>query len=548
MPDQSWMNYEVYRNRSASGGVNTYRYPFDIEDNQAVDLTNIDISRPGVRAIRSGMSLTATGAAYGPPLCLQEYMGSTFQSELLMVAPGDVFPTAAHLRLWSWKGNTSTWNLIGTLTGFTSATMPVEITVGLDLNASGGPAVARISTKDAVPHSYVYNGSSIALCSGPRCEPSTGCFPTVNHLNRGYAGGRSTTARGKVHYSDPGSFTVTGWDATQSLTMGGGSRQEIIALKTFRQGNLLVFMADRTEMLSNTESPLSPDITNGIARTVIDPRIGCGARRSVVSMGEDVFFVDQFGSVRSIAKTINDNLQGAKSLPVSWQIQTWIDRINPVAMEAIVAEGIDRLYVVGFPIDTATTASHVFVFDRINEAWSGPWTGGWTPYSMAVATLNQASYGPDQQPRLYLGSPSYTGANVYRTFDGTTDAGAPIAYQETGKRINAGQIETKKLFRRLRDYYAATGTATMQVELCINGAGFQHLGYVGLSGTLPQLPKTLPFTLSGVGLIEDTKTLEDYENVNDIQFRWTCTANVDVQHVGYSVMFHRKNIDWTPNA
>jgi hypothetical protein len=33
--------------------------------------------------------------------------------------------------------------------------------------------------------------------------------------------------------------------------------------------------------------------------------------------------------------------------------------------------------------------------------------------------------------------------------------------------------------------------------------------------------------------------------VNDIQFRWTCTANVDIQHVGYSMLFHRKAMDWT---
>lgn len=549
MPDLSGINFEVYRNRDASGGVNTFKYPFDIDDNQAVDLSNINIGQPGLRSIRQGISLVATGATFGPPMCLQEYMSSSFQSELLMVTPGDTYPNAAHLRLWSWKGNASTWSLVGTLSGFTSATLPVEITTGLDFNAPSGPPVARISTKDAVPHAYVYNGSSITLCTGTNCMPSLGAFPTVNHLNRGYAGGRAGSSRAKVHYSDPGSFTVTGWAPTQSLTMGGGNRQEIVALKTFRQGNLLTFMQDRIEMLSNTESPLGPPagvLTTGIGRTVIDARIGCGSRRSVISMGEDVFFADQFGSIRSIATTINDNLQGTKSLPLSAPIQSWIDRINPSVTNVVVAEGIDRYYVVGFPIDSATVADHFFAYDRINEAWSGPWTGDlWKSQTLAVATLNQASYAPDTQPRLYMGLETTNAALVYRTFEGHDDAGAPIVYREEGKRLNAGQLEAKKFFRRLRDYYAATGSATMEIEVSINGKGYNHLAYAGLGGDLLSLPQTLPHGFGGVGLIETVIDLESLGDVNDIQFRWTCTANVDVQHVGYSVQFHRRNVDWT---
>jgi hypothetical protein len=534
---------DTYRNRSASGGVNTFLYPFDIADDEAVELRNVDIGTPGVRSIRQGISLIASGATFGPPLVLQEYMGATFQSELLMVTPGAQYPAAGHLQLWSWKGNTTTWTRIATLTGFTSATMPVEILPGLDLNASGGPAVARISTKDAVPHAYVYNGSGITMCTGTPCMPSLGAFPTAYHLNRGYAGGRDTTARGKVHYSDSVSYTVTGWAPTQSMTMGGGNRQEIVALKTFRSDNLVVFMQDRIEMLSNTDQPLS--LTGGTIRTVVDAAIGCGARRSICTMGEDIFFLDQHFSVRSLAKTITDNLQGAKTLPVSIKIQTWIDRINPAASEAICAVPFDRFYVLGLPIDSATVADHVFVYDRVNDSWTGPWDGGWAPWSMAVATLNAASNSADTHPRLYLGSGNFTGAMVYRTYEGHDDAGAPIVYQETGKRINADQLEAKKLFRRLKDFYAATSTATMQIEASVNGGAFQQVGYVGLAGALDTLPATLPFDFSGIGLIDTTKDLEQFNHVNDIQFRWTCTANVDIQHVGYSMLFHRKAMDWT---
>ena len=546
MPDESGDRLQIYRNRSASGGVNTLSHPYDINDDQAVDLTNIDTSSPGVRASRKGMSLIASGATFGPPLALQEYTPSSFNAELLMVAPGTTYPTAAHLKLWKWDGTTTVWSLVGTLTGFTSATMPIDVVPGLDLNAVGGPAVVRISTRQAQDIAYVYNGSALASCQQ---QPTTGMSPIVYGLNRAFGAGRAGLSRSKIFYSDVASFCATGWKSTQALTMGGGSRQEVVAVKFFRQNDLIVFMADRVEALQVVDNPFtisSGDVaTQTWSRQVVDTTIGCGARRSVVTVGQDLFFCDQYGNIRSLARTIQDNAQGTTTRPISAAIQTWIDRINPNSFDTIVATAYDRYYVVGFPIDSATRPSHTFVFDRVNESWMGPWTGGWQPECMAVATLNAASASADRNPTLYLGAQSTGNALVYRTFSGTTDAGSAIVYQETGKRITADQLEADKLYRRIKTYFSASGAATMQIEARRNGETYRTVGYVDLTGDLPALPQTLPFDLGGGGVIEDTQTLEDFEVSKDLQLRFTCTATTEVKMLGYSVAIHRKNFDWT---
>ena len=163
---------------------------------------------------------------------------------------------------------------------------------------------------------------------------------------------------------------------------------------------------------------------------------------------------------------------------------------------------------------------------------------------MAVATLDAASSNTDRNPTLYLAGTATAQGEVYRTGSGTTDDGSAIVYQETSKRFYGNQLEAQKTFRRMRDYFNPTGTATMQVEARKDGGSWQTIGYQGLAGDLPALPNALPLTLGGKVLIESVFTLEDLELPRDIQFRHTCTASVDVQHVGYSVQFHREDIPW----
>lgn len=530
--------------------MNTFKFATDIDDQEAVELRNIDAATPGISKVRLGTSLVATGITFGPILSLSQFQAVGKESELIAVTPGATYPNADHLKVWSWTGG-SLWNLKGTLTGFTSATAGIQIVVGVDLvSISGLSHIARIFSNQAVDLAYAYDGSSLNVTGSSGAIPSTGMFPAEYMLNRCFAGGRSGANRGKVYFSDTGSFGLTGWAASNALTLGGGSRQFVVGIAGFRNQDLIVFMADRLEAIVLSDNTLdttgasSPFTT--WSRVVIDKTIGCASFRSIASTGEDLFFVDQYFHVRSLARTITDNNQGIKTLPISIKLQSYIARVNPAAAEAITAVVHDGKYVVSYPLDSATTPSHTFVFDTVQQKWVGYYDGNFPAKSMAVCTLTDTgAVSKYQNPSLYLGAATQSAGLVYRAYDGTTDAGSAIVYQETTKRYDAGVSEVPKAFRFLQDLYIASGSQTMMVEARKDGQNWSLLGYVDLTGDSPQLPLTFPFSFGGNGIVRKTFSLEQFEETaRDIQFRFTCTATDELSHFGFSVLYHGKNVQW----
>ena len=549
MPDEAPQSNVLKSIRSASGGVNTFDSPLDIRDDQCVDMTNGYAPGPGVLRVRPGSSIVATGVTWGPVLAMSEYTPSSYTPELLIVTPGATYPNAAHLKLWKWDGTGSQFTLMGTLTGLTAPTLPVDIITGLDLNAPGGPAVAQIRNRQPLDFFYVYAGAALTLATGG--APSTGMFPFGTAVGRGFAAGRPGTARGKIFYSDVASYTVTGMNTNQSFTMGGGTRQEIVALKEFRSSDLIAFLSDRIEMLQLDGDPLA-NLTGSLtaaglwSRVVVDKTIGCCSRRTVQTVGEDLFFCDQYGNVRSLNRTITDNNQGTKSLPVSAAVQTFIDRINPNAFDTIVAASYDRYYVVSFPLDNAVTPSHTLVYDTINKAWYGPWDGPWArTSSLTVATLVGATSSSDRNPTLYIGGAETGNAMVYRAFTGNGDSGSAITLQEVTKRESYGTLDRRKRGSRLRVYALPSAGATLMVECRPNGGAYRFLGYMDMSGESPQLPLTGPIDFTGAGVVEGVFTIEGIDPSIDFQARFTATASSDLQLLGYTWEALIDNVDDT---
>lgn len=547
MPDRSGEDLEIIRNRSAAGGVNSFAFAYDIGDNEAVELQNIDASTPGVRRSRAGTTLVATGITHGPILAMSAFQAVNAETELLVVSPGATFPDVQHLKLWSWDGFSTTFTLKGTLTGFTNATLGIQIIPGIDINSfPSKPYLARIFSQQSQQIAYAYDGTSLVSTTATHGAPRTGMFPAAYVLNRCFASADGTE-RSHVYFTDVGMFCFTGWSQALSVTMGGGARQLIRNIQPFRNQDLVIFMADRVEILEIIDAMSTVTGYTNWTRGVIDANIGCAGHKAVASTGQDLLFADQYGNVRSINRTITDNQQGVKSRPISTGIQAYIDRINPTAMDKVVAQFYDHYVIFGFPLDQATEVSHSFAWDTVNDAWYGPWTGLFPAKSMAVATMSSTSAASKHQnPSLYLGAPTTTGGMVYHAFDGNSDSGNPIISQETTRRYNGGGLEAPNFFRRLKDFYQATGSDQVTVEARKDGGAWTKLGTaVDLTGDVPELPLTFPFSFGGNGVVKKTFSLEQFgERVQDMQFRYTATATAEIRHLGFSVTFHRKNFDW----
>ena len=557
----------VLQNRSASGGVNTRVFPLDIRDDQAVELENVDTSTPGQRLIRQGTTLTATGITHGPILALAEYKATAGSAELLAVSAGGSL--GDHAQAWSWDGTGTQFTHLGALTGYTGwDAHPVEIVAAFDVTVGGGVGQVAIFSYDAVSEDRWYYDGSAGLSQAPYGGSGSG---TPNGQTFHYAQNRlfmnHSEAQANQHrlgISDVGravaGASVTDiFPAANVVDMGGQSKNRIVAIDSFRESDIVVFMSDRIEAI-RAGSKLFSNVLSDWTRVVIHQTIGCSGRKAVANTGEDMFFADQSGNIRSLVRTINDAGQGIQTLPISDPIKTWIDRINPAARNRIVVEAFDRWLLVGLPIDTATEADYVFALDTVQSAaqgfpvWNGPWTGSnaQKPFSMTVAELDGASANEDKNPTLYVGSTVTGNGLVYRMFRGTDDAGQAITFRETTKRYNAGTLELDKSWIRLQSYAVGTADATMNVEANLDAGGWEDVGSFSLLGSSPQLPQSLPFSLGGLGVVEDVQSLDcqklSKDRGKDIQFRFTATASAEVKFLGFSLFHFVENWDREPDG
>lgn len=551
MPQGEDESLQLERNRSAGGGVNNRLFPFDIAEDQSVELMNIDASTPGQRVKRQGTAITASGMTQGPILALAPFQPGDLDPLLLAVAPGTT--SADNLKLWEWNGMTSQWTLARTLTGYQNLGAEVEIITGYEANVTTGNYVAMLSYDRALGNGatdgrYFYNGSTLWTTG-----IYTGGTKVLSYLfNRGFARGTGIE-KNRLLFSDLINWTFSGivYSGAQEVRFGGQSTQQIIAVAQFRQNEVIVFMADRIEELIVEDPFTAPAPLTNWRRMVIDTELGIIGPRAYAVAGQDVYFVDQYGNVRSIARTIQDSVQGSKSRPISESIHGFIRRINPSAAHKTFLRSFDRWLFLALPLDTASEPSHVFVLDvarsvdQQQPVWDGPWTN-LNPAAMAVHTFEAATIAADTQPTLYIGQNMTADGRVVKWPRGQDDAGSPIVYQETTRRIHLNQLELDKKFERLEVYAVGTVNATMMVEASPEARGFKLLGYMGILGDSPLLPLTLPFTFGGFGVVNTKFDITELQfgRIRDIQFRFTVTTTGEVKFLGWSLFGWVENFEW----
>lgn len=538
MVDELDEQLQRYRNVSVEKGVNNWVHPLRIRDDQAVELQNVDASTPGLRAKRKGTSITATGITHGPILGLGRIKRHTGTDYLIAISQG---PAAnSHREVWTWAGS-GLWGLRGVMTGHTAPTSYLIVPVQ-DLNYQLTGFFAVLWPDKSNIKRYGCDGVSLF---------ETGIEETVargwafeSFLDHGFAvdAGRF---RQTVIYSDVGApaSTLAFGDAqienvTQAFRMGGNSADLVIAIKGYRSQELIVFMTDRIEELIISSSTFAvggtPTPATEWSRKVIDTTIGCAGRFAIAKVSEDIYFADQYGNIRSIARTQLDASQGTRSLPISQAIQGWVTRVNPAALVETVLEAYDRFLIVAYAIDSATSPDYVFVYDTVRNAWDGPWTGI-NPKHFVTATLNLSTNDELKKPILYAGTSETTYGEVLRMYDGTDDAGSTIEYKETTKRIDMGEYSLRKRWERIDVQAVGTANVDLTVEANVDGIGWQTVGTVNLLGGNPRLSIALPFILGVSGIAFDKLTLEELDPGYDIQFRFSCDTDEEVEILSWTL-------------
>jgi hypothetical protein len=485
------------RIRDVSAGQWSYPYPGDqivIPPNGAAELLNIEIDRVGQRVKRRGYTARCDDLGDSPIDGLIGFSPSGSARLLLLETAGTIY---------SWDGSAGTCP--SRQAGLTDATDWTEFVLG-------GARVFRLSESDNV------RSSTDGLTWIDEGNTNTD-FPRVSLAiwtsNQRMLACNSLADPNGCYYSNSGDPQT--YDRTTNLFLFGPVNADgVTGIIEFTDTQVIVF--NKQEMFIWDISNATP--SSWTRAKVAD--IGSEAPRTLRLIGEDALFLSRDG-VRSVVQSAQDKKRGA-SLPLSFPIQDWIDRINWAQVDQAVAWVWDDSYWLSVPIDSATTNSHVLVWSRrafeANER-----RGGWTVFDTITANSYAVqNFGTD--PRFYFGNAAadsrlYEVRSADPTDDALTDNTAAIIYRETSKRYDFGLPELDKTFSTFEVEALAESSGSIEVEAQVDGEGWTAVGTLALTTGAPTLPENLPFSLVPTATRRGKFDLQRVGRGRNIQYRLT---------------------------
>jgi len=119
-------------------------------------------------------------------------------------------------------------------------------------------------------------------------------------------------------------------------------------------------------------------LSDFIRAVVVDVDVGLVAKRALVTVGEDVWFLG-YGGIYSMRRNMQNRLE-RQAVAVSSPVQPYIDRINWGAVGCAAATVYDNYVIFAVPIDEATVNNAWLVYDLLapaSDGSRGAWCGLW---------------------------------------------------------------------------------------------------------------------------------------------------------------------------
>jgi hypothetical protein len=505
--------------KDISAGQFSYPHPTDVlvsPNNAAYELLNVDIDRIGVRSKRKGYALIANDLGSVKIAGLSAFNPTGGSRLLVSESNGTVY---------TWNGLDATHT--SSKTGLTAANQSDLVVAGNKL--------FRLSQTDNI---WSFNGSAWT----DEADTNTS-FPKVKMAiwtsTQRMLAANSSAYPHFLWYSNSG--VPQTWDrTTNAYKIGQNNADGVTGLIEFTNYEVITFTKDAMYLLDIGNTTPS----NWTQAKIAD--IGCVAHRTVKQVGGDVLFLSSDG-VRSIMQSAQDKKRGA-SLPLSYPIQDWIDKINWQYVDRACAGVWQDKYYLSVPIDT-TYNNYTFVFSRrAFEANEGK--GGWTIYENCMFNDYAVQTFSDMPTRFYTGENQADG-KVYQfrslnpSNDTTSDNGTTITYSETSKRYDFGSPELEKTFEMIEVEATTQASGTITVKAQVDAGGWTTLGSFVQTGDLPKLPINLPFYLKGENIKRKKYDLTKLGRGRDIQVKLTeSTLNAPTEVLNYLIVGYQEAIQW----
>jgi hypothetical protein len=559
---------------SFEGGQVSGITPNLIGNNQASELVNMTISPSGNLESRMGIEQMSANLSAGSTVQGMHYFDTPSIESLFVASNGTVFRSTAsstfattggtvinqsaevdfsqfNNRMYFTDGSSNLHFSNGTTT-YRQGTSILSITVTND--GSGytsvptvtiaAPNIAYGTTATAVATVVSNKVSAITVTnagSGYTTAPAvtitggggTGATATASisnlappalrlvrqFTNRIFAVGTGTN-RNTLYASDLLDAEV--WKSTNSIIVGGDDGEDIVALQPFFDYELLVFKPNKMYLV--TADPTSPTASGWVTRLLND-KTGCSSGRSVNFVNKDVFFLSNDG-IRSVTRSIADDFY-IVGTPISEPVKNIISRINKNYISSCNSAFYNNRYYLAIPLDTATTPSHILVYNALFNSFEGLWS---IPASK-MAITNFASGFTTNALKLAIGSPTskvghYLGYKDADSADATSDY---VDYTSTGSYTSA--VTTKayefddRMAQKFGSHYeveffnSGSTAATISMRRDTDGADIAIATSVDTrsSGGIT-LPFTLPATLSANTVKRVASSLRSYQKWRNMRF------------------------------
>lgn len=236
------------------------------------------------------------------------------------------------------------------------------------------------------------------------------------------------------------------WDKDfQAFRMQTG---RIEAVTPFRQSGLIIFTDRGIESFEpNCCDPLQPH------RFTLNMYTGCASKHTVQLAGEDIFFMDQEGHIRSLNQTELDENHGVTNAPLSLRIQNVINRQTKNALRRSRAAFSKGIYWIAFPTNFSQYPNELWGWSIRDQAWIGPYrfgldVDGGDLDGLTIGGLVGHKFDGDDERLYVLLQDEETAIRTYIALDPEdyTDDGVLIPVQIEGKSYMPADESKKTWF------------------------------------------------------------------------------------------------------
>lgn len=201
---------------------------------------------------------------------------------------------------------------------------------------------------------------------------------------------------------DGDTFDVIG----NQFKVTGGSADYVVALEPFTEDKMIVFARRSLHQIDGVSGSLADARMN-----VINPDVGCSARRSIVQVANKIYFLSDQG-IYGLEFLDQYNLRGLE-IPISEPIKPYVDRINQDYAHKATSAYFDGRVFIACPLDGATENNYIFIYSELNQGWESVDTVG----SLAFNVRDMLVAREGSENALYI-TTSEGGVHRVEGFDG----------------------------------------------------------------------------------------------------------------------------------